>query len=123
MGRKGRKRKRVAKKDHKNLRLWAEGKREKVLVPHIEEYTNALERGWRDERDCLQKICNEFHAKIDWRLQDHEEPDVLPDYDPLAPVPAEDLGEAEKNNKRKRIELLTLAFTSHLLPNCGGRKY
>ncbi|KAJ7731416.1 hypothetical protein B0H16DRAFT_1223290, partial [Mycena metata] len=72
----------------KNLRLWAEGKREEVLTPHIEEYTDALERGWRDERDCLQKICNEFHAKFDWRLQYHKEPG------------------SDKHNKRKCIELL-----------------
>ncbi|KAJ7887724.1 hypothetical protein B0H13DRAFT_2342320 [Mycena leptocephala] len=86
MGKKGRKR--VAKEEHRNLRLWAEGARESVLAPHIPAYTDTLDRNWRDERNYLQKVCNEFHAQFSWQLEDHEEPDLpLPEYDLRAPAP------------------------------------
>ncbi|KAJ7732894.1 hypothetical protein B0H16DRAFT_1732624 [Mycena metata] len=106
MGKKSGKRKQIAKKDRKNLRLWVEGKREEVLKPHIPAYTDALERGWRYEREYLQKICSEFHARFNWRLEDFEEPDVLPNYDLVAPPPAEPVDDDEKKEKRKRIDLL-----------------
>ncbi|KAJ7038823.1 hypothetical protein C8F04DRAFT_950883 [Mycena alexandri] len=102
----GKKRKRIAKEDRQNLRLWAEGAREEILTPHIAAYTDALERGWLAERDYLQQICNEYHARIDWRLKDHEEPESIPDYDPAAPLPVETLDDDEKKRKRKRIALL-----------------
>jgi hypothetical protein len=100
-------RKRVAKEKRMNLRLWAEGARETVLTPHIEAYTDALECSWRDERDYVQNVCKEFHARISWRLQDHEEPDLpLPDYDPRAVVASEPLDEEETQRKRDRIGVL-----------------
>lgn len=107
MAGKRKQRKRVPKESRKNLRLWAEGIREEILTPHIESYGDALERGWRAERDCLRGICNEFHAKVQWRLQDHEEPDLLlTEYDPLAAEPDEDLSEEDEVAKRKRVEAL-----------------
>ncbi|KAJ7040189.1 hypothetical protein C8F04DRAFT_1178284 [Mycena alexandri] len=100
-------RKRIAKAERKNLRLWAEGVRESILKPHIEPYGDALERGWRAEREYLQRICNEFHAKISWELQDHEEPDLpLVAYDPLAPVDDKESVNAQVVAKRERITLL-----------------
>jgi hypothetical protein len=98
---------RVPKENRQNLRLWAEGVRESVLIPHIEAYADALERGWRAERDFLQSVCNEFHARIDWRLGDHEEPAMpLPNYDPLVTIPAEDMSVEEESSQRKRMLLL-----------------
>ncbi|KAJ7043428.1 hypothetical protein C8F04DRAFT_1175261 [Mycena alexandri] len=99
--------KRTAKKDRRNLRLWAEGARESVLKPHIPAYTDALERGWRAERDYLHKVCKEFHALISWRLVDEEEPDLpLPPYDPFSTPEVEELDEEETTTKRLRIETL-----------------
>ncbi|KAJ7142161.1 hypothetical protein C8R46DRAFT_920318 [Mycena filopes] len=105
-GKRKQKRKRVPKKDRQNLRLWAEGLREDILKPHIDGYIDALERGRRDEREFVQGVYNEFHARISWRLEDWEEPESLPDYDPLAPVATEELDEEEKKQKRKRISTL-----------------
>ncbi|KAJ7689745.1 hypothetical protein B0H16DRAFT_1752803 [Mycena metata] len=100
-----RKRDRIAKKDRRNLKLWAEGARESVLKPHIPAYTDALQRGWRAERDYLTLVCNEFHARISWRLEDHEEPELpLPEYDKHALVPQEELDEEELVRKRLRVE-------------------
>ncbi|KAJ7633593.1 hypothetical protein DFH06DRAFT_1004174 [Mycena polygramma] len=97
-------RKRVAKEDRKNMRLWAEGARETVLRPHIEGYADALERGWRAERDYLQEVCNEFHGRIDWRLADHEEPELpLKDFNPLETVQAEDLDPEVEKAQRSRM--------------------
>ncbi|KAJ7886949.1 hypothetical protein B0H13DRAFT_1889088 [Mycena leptocephala] len=100
-------RKRLPKEKRQNLRLWAEGARESVLIPHIESYADALERGWRAEHDYLQSVCNEFHARIDWRLEDHEEPVLpLPEYDPLATIPTADLSVEEESAQRSRMLLL-----------------
>ncbi|KAJ7020540.1 hypothetical protein C8F04DRAFT_1196517 [Mycena alexandri] len=101
-----RKWKRIAKKDRRNLKLWAEGARESVLKPHIPAYTDALQRGWRAERDYLTLVCNKFHACISWRLEDHEEPELpLPNYDRFAQVQEEEeLDEEEFLRKRLRIE-------------------
>ncbi|KAJ7226779.1 hypothetical protein GGX14DRAFT_539117 [Mycena pura] len=99
--------KRIAKKDRRNLKLWAEGARESILKPHIPAYTDALERGWRAERDYLQIVCNEFHARIPWRLADNEEPELpLREYDQFKPSELEDLDEEETAQKRLRIETL-----------------
>lgn len=99
--------KRVAKKDRRNLKMWAEGARESILRPHIPGYTDALERGWRAERDYLLGVCNEFHAKIPWRLDDHDEPELpLPEYDEFAGQIVEDLDEEETTTKRLRIETM-----------------
>ncbi|KAJ7078635.1 hypothetical protein C8R43DRAFT_1143374 [Mycena crocata] len=99
--------KRVAKKDRRNLKMWAEGAREDILKPHIEAYTDALERGWRAERDYLLLVCNEFHARISWRLENYEEPELpLPAYDQFALPVREDLSDDELNRKRIRIETM-----------------
>ncbi|KAJ7080722.1 hypothetical protein C8R43DRAFT_1143069 [Mycena crocata] len=79
----------------------------KILSAHIERYADALERGWREERDVAQSICNEFHAKISWKLMDHEEPELpLPEYDPLATEVEEEMTPEEEVEKRARITLL-----------------
>ncbi|KAJ6504304.1 hypothetical protein C8R47DRAFT_1210370 [Mycena vitilis] len=107
MGRSKKARRRVAKEKRKNLRLWAEGARDSVLRPHIEAYTDALDRNWRDEREYCQNVCNEFHARISWRLEDYEEPDLpLPEYDPRAPALVEELDEEETKAKRAKVEML-----------------
>jgi hypothetical protein len=36
----------MPKENRRNLRLWAEGVRETVLLPHVEEYGNSIEHGW-----------------------------------------------------------------------------
>ncbi|KAF8122740.1 hypothetical protein K438DRAFT_1792965 [Mycena galopus ATCC 62051] len=77
------------------------------MRPHIEPYTDALDRGWRAERDYWQRVCNEFHARISWRLADHEEPELpLPIYDALAPPVVEDLTEEERVERHARREEL-----------------
>ncbi|KAJ7430913.1 hypothetical protein B0H11DRAFT_2262812 [Mycena galericulata] len=45
------------------------------------------------------------HARVDWRLADHEEP-VLAEFDPAAIIPKETLPEAEEKAKRARVKLL-----------------
>ncbi|KAJ7106114.1 hypothetical protein C8R43DRAFT_1140601 [Mycena crocata] len=81
--------------------MWAEGARETVLSPHIAAYTDALERGWRAERDYLLVVCNEFHAKINWRLEDYEEPELpLPEYDQFAIPVREELSDEDVTRKR-----------------------
>ncbi|KAJ7431202.1 hypothetical protein B0H11DRAFT_2262225 [Mycena galericulata] len=95
-------RRRVPKEQRLNLRLWAEGARESVLKPHIEPYADALDRGWRAERDYLKLICNEFHARISWRLKDHEEPELpLPEFDPAKALTTEELDDEEEILQRE----------------------
>ncbi|KAJ7490196.1 hypothetical protein B0H11DRAFT_2229117 [Mycena galericulata] len=102
------KKQRIAKEDRKNLRLWAEGAREEILQPHIEHYADAMERGWRFERDYFTKVSNEFHARITWRLADHEEPEMpLPKFDPNAKLPdAEKLTDEEAAQRTERMTVL-----------------
>ncbi|KAK7019464.1 hypothetical protein R3P38DRAFT_3198771 [Favolaschia claudopus] len=98
---------RKEKKDRRNLKLWAEGARESILLPHLPAYTDALERGWRAERDYVREVCNEFHARISWRVGNDEEPEEpLPDYDPLAAPEVEELDDEEMEAKRSRVETL-----------------
>ncbi|KAJ7826544.1 hypothetical protein B0H13DRAFT_2680676 [Mycena leptocephala] len=107
MGKRSRKRtwKRKSKELRKSNKMWAEGAREDLLRRHIEAYADALERGWRSEHDYLQKVCNEFHSRISWRLADHEEPELpLAEYNPLAPPIAEMLSEEERTARHDRIE-------------------
>ncbi|KAJ7041282.1 hypothetical protein C8F04DRAFT_1177458 [Mycena alexandri] len=103
--RKKRARARIPKDQRQNLRLWAEGAREQVLKPHLDKYAFERDLGWVKERAYLQKVCNEYHARIDWRLEDHEEP-MLGPWDPDALVEAESLPDDEEIEKRKRIKLL-----------------
>jgi hypothetical protein len=102
--------KRKSKELRKSNKMWAEGAREDLLRPHIEPYADALERGWRAERDYLQKVCNEYHARIFWRLADTDEPELpLPDYDPFAPPVVEALTDEERAARHDRIEELNKA--------------
>jgi hypothetical protein len=99
--------KRIAKKDRRNLKMWAEGARESILKPHIPGYTDALECGWQAERDYIQEVCNEYHARISWWLDDKEEPELpLPEYDRFAIPQAEELDEEEVQMKRLHIETM-----------------
>ncbi|KAJ7917019.1 hypothetical protein B0H13DRAFT_1870706 [Mycena leptocephala] len=103
----------MAKENRQNLRLWADGVRETILTEHIATYADALERDWRAERDTLQNICNEFHARISWRLADHEEPDLpLPDYDPTKIVEPEELSDEEEGNRGLESPSLTNEFVA-----------
>ncbi|KAJ7175547.1 hypothetical protein C8R46DRAFT_1214018 [Mycena filopes] len=97
----------MAKQLRKSNKLWAEGTREGIMRPHIADYADALTRGWRAERDYVQKVCNEFHSQISWQLEDYEEPPLpLPVYDPFAVVPVEVLSDEERKTKLARIEAL-----------------
>ncbi|KAJ7496069.1 hypothetical protein B0H11DRAFT_1910333 [Mycena galericulata] len=102
------KKQRIAKEDRRNLRLWAEGAREGILDPHIEPYADAMERGWRFEREHFQKVCREFHARISWRLKDHEEPELpLAPFDATATLPEpEKLSDDEEARRQARIAIL-----------------
>ncbi|KAJ7901385.1 hypothetical protein B0H13DRAFT_1883061 [Mycena leptocephala] len=93
MAREKRKHTRIPKSERKNLRFWAEGARETILAPHL------------DQRKYLKTVCNEFHARVDWKLQDHEEP-VLTDFDPKAFLPPQNLPEDEEKAKCARVEVL-----------------
>lgn len=84
---KKRARRRVPREERRNLRLWAEGARETVLLPHVEAYGEAMERGWIKEREYLQRVCREYHARLDWRLADHDDPGELAPFDPDAILP------------------------------------
>jgi hypothetical protein len=100
--------KRVPRGERKNLRLWAEGIREQILEPHLEEYSKALDKGWVQERQYLMRVCNEFHARIDWRTPDHEEP-VLRPFDPSTLIIPEQLSDEEEAERGARIEALNQA--------------
>jgi hypothetical protein len=99
---------RIPKSKRRNLKHWAEGARETILKAHIELYADSMERGWRSERDYFKQVCNEFHAKIDWQLQDHEEPALpLPEFDPNKRLPdLEKLSAAEEKERAARMGLL-----------------
>lgn len=78
-----RKYKRMAKSDRRNQKLWAEGCREGILLPHLGPYTDALAHSIAAERDYLARICAEYNQLIYWRLGDDEEPPLpMPKYDP-----------------------------------------
>ncbi|KAJ7715468.1 hypothetical protein B0H16DRAFT_1477362 [Mycena metata] len=97
----------VAAEDRKSLKAWAKGAREEVLRPHIAAYTDALERGWRAERDYLDEVCREYHAIFDWQLKDHEEPpQPLVVYDKFALPVVEALEPEQAEEKRVRKEML-----------------
>ncbi|KAJ7982906.1 hypothetical protein DFH06DRAFT_1122954 [Mycena polygramma] len=99
-------RSRVPKEQRKNLRLWAEGARQEVLEPHIEPYSEALVRGWRDEHNYLNRVSREYHARISWRLKDHEETESLLPFDTEALIPEETLTAEEEVKKGARIKKL-----------------
>ncbi|KAJ7079329.1 hypothetical protein C8R43DRAFT_1143284 [Mycena crocata] len=107
MGKK-RVRPRVPKEKRQNLKNWAEGARETVLLPHVEPYADAVEKGWRAERDYFARVCNEFHARISWELLDHEEPPLpLASFDPNKRIArSEDLPEAQEEVRAARLEVV-----------------
>ncbi|KAJ7044912.1 hypothetical protein C8F04DRAFT_1250155 [Mycena alexandri] len=105
MARSKRERRRIPKAERRNLRLWAEGARENILTPHLTDYGRALDRGWLYERKYWKSVCREFHARVDWRIEDHEEPE-LRDYDPKAVIPPESLPEDEEVAKLTRMKVL-----------------
>ncbi|KAJ7764951.1 hypothetical protein DFH07DRAFT_955774 [Mycena maculata] len=97
---------RVPKEDRKNLRGWAEGARETILAAHMDKYLAEKEKGWMQERDYLQVVCREFHARVSWRLQDHEEPTLAP-FDPQTMIlEKEKLSDEEAVEKRRHITVL-----------------
>ncbi|KAJ7713595.1 hypothetical protein B0H14DRAFT_2644752 [Mycena olivaceomarginata] len=102
------KRPRVAKEDRQNNRLWADGAREKILKPHIPGYTEAMDQGWAAERRYWKKVCNEYHARVSWRLADHEEPDDIGSWGPGDALPVETLSTEEEAQKRGRVKILNL---------------
>jgi hypothetical protein len=102
---KKRQRERIPKEERRNLRLWADGARETILTPHLDGFTAARTKGSRAEKAYLQTICNEFHARVDWRLADHEEP-VLTPWTAETIITKETLSDEEEKQKRARIELL-----------------
>ncbi|KAJ7480222.1 hypothetical protein B0H11DRAFT_2233350 [Mycena galericulata] len=102
MVREKRQRQRIPKAERRNMRLWAEGARETILLPHIDGYTTAMDEGWHAERAYLKKVCNEFHARVDWRIPHHEEP-TLKNFDPNAPLPKETLPDEEEAAKCAKV--------------------
>lgn len=98
-------RQRIPKEDRRNLRLWAEGAREEVLIPHLDGYSQARDMGWIAERVFLQKVCNEFHARVDWRIRDGKEP-VLKPYDAAAHRVAEVLTPEEEEERGARQDVI-----------------
>lgn len=96
--------KKIARELRKNNKLWAEGARESILLPHVPGYADALARGWCAERDYLAAVCNEYHALIPWDLNNSLEPPLpLPTYDSKAALPQEMLCPEEEMRKRGRI--------------------
>jgi len=103
---------RIPKESRKSLKFWAEGARETVLMPHVQPFAEAMERGWNFEREYLDKVCHEYHARIDWRLADHEEPPLpLAPYNPNAIPVAEALTESQRQTKIDRIKTLNEVST------------
>lgn len=99
-----RKYQRMRKADRKNQKLLAEGVRQSILSPHIEPYADALARSLVAERDYLQRVYNEYHQLIPWRLSDDEEPDLpLPAYDPKAMAEEEELSADDASLKARTI--------------------
>ncbi|KAJ6452135.1 hypothetical protein C8R47DRAFT_1229557 [Mycena vitilis] len=83
--------------------MWADGAREQILRPHLDNYSRARDTGWVAEREYLQRVCNEFHARVSWRLADHEEP-VLEQFDPATQIEEEELDEEEEVKQRARVQ-------------------
>ncbi|KAK6980529.1 hypothetical protein R3P38DRAFT_2579910 [Favolaschia claudopus] len=100
-----RQRPRVPKENKKNLKLWAEGARETILKPHIDGYQKAMDKGWRHERKYWKKVCREFHARVDWRTQDHEEP-VLREWQENSIIQEEALSPEEEVERSARVDIL-----------------
>jgi hypothetical protein len=59
------------------------------------------------ERKYWKKVCNEYHARVDWRTKDHEEPDIKA-WSLTDPLPTESLSEGDEKEKRGWMKLLNL---------------
>ncbi|KAJ7593199.1 hypothetical protein C8J56DRAFT_886195 [Mycena floridula] len=95
----------VPKSQRQSSKLWAEGIRETVLAPHLEVIADAMARGHIAGQQALQHVCREYHAKIPWSLEDHEELTLpLLAFDSNAPPVPETLTGDELKAKRKRID-------------------
>jgi hypothetical protein len=103
-------RERIPKAERRNLRLWADGARETILVPHLENFAAACTKGSHDKKAYLQIVCNEFHARVDWRLEDHQEPELTA-WTADTIITKETLPEEEEKRKRARIEELNAVST------------
>ncbi|KAL1685937.1 hypothetical protein GGG16DRAFT_65303 [Schizophyllum commune] len=68
------KNKKKAKEDRLNNKGWAEGCREeRVLLPNVDRYTSARQRGHISERRVMADICNQYHTYFPLWLEDHDE--------------------------------------------------
>ncbi|KAJ7149899.1 hypothetical protein C8R43DRAFT_1128380 [Mycena crocata] len=83
MGKK-RVRPRVPKEKRQNLKNWAEGARETVLLPHVEPYADAVEKGWRAERDYFARRIRRWLKYRVKRLRKHVRTRVDSSKDPWA---------------------------------------
>jgi hypothetical protein len=112
---KKREQKGVPKKERKNLRLWAQRSRENILSPHLDDYGAALDKGWRQERKYWKLVCKEYHARVPWTTEDHEEP-ILTDWDPSAVLPKETLTVEQEERKNARVKSLNkVSHNSHIM--------
>ncbi|KAJ7932989.1 hypothetical protein B0H13DRAFT_2307260 [Mycena leptocephala] len=64
-----------------------------------------MDQGWQHERKFLRKVCREFHARVNWRVQDHEEPE-LGEWDASAPLVTETLTDEEEQARGRRVKEL-----------------
>ncbi|KAK7000640.1 hypothetical protein R3P38DRAFT_3218926 [Favolaschia claudopus] len=74
-----------------------------ILKPHIDGYQAAMDKGWRYERKYWKKVCREFHARIDWRTQDHEEP-VVREWDESNTIEEETLSPELEVQRATRVD-------------------
>ncbi|KAJ7059363.1 hypothetical protein C8F01DRAFT_1255063 [Mycena amicta] len=89
----------VPRDARKSNKGWADGPRSRILQPHVERFAQTLSFNWRTNRDYAQRVCNEYHSLVSWRLRPDEDPvlpDVLPPYDPLKKPPPEELTPEEE---------------------------
>lgn len=95
---------RMKKVDRVNRKMWAEGCREDILLPHIAPYADASSRSYVAERDYIRRVQNEYHQLIPWRTPDSEEPPLpLPIYDLNIVLPVEVLTDEEQTLKSRTI--------------------
>ncbi|KAJ7266204.1 hypothetical protein C8J57DRAFT_1229601 [Mycena rebaudengoi] len=111
---KKRQRERIPKEERHNLRLWADGARETILAPHLNNFTAARTKGSHMEKAYLQTVCNEFHVRVDWRLADHEEPELKP-WTPDAIIIKETLSDDEEKQSARELSCSTCASANGTL--------
>ncbi|KAJ6468697.1 hypothetical protein C8R47DRAFT_1078276 [Mycena vitilis] len=71
----------------------------------MDNYSAALDQGWVFERKYWKSVCREYHARIPWRTEDHEEP-MLGEWDPAIAVEKEILTPEAEVLKNERVKLL-----------------